>query len=149
MKDVIDLIFEYRRLLARRDLMAAPLSDQAMARLSALDRLFAGGAAANDEGSGRRRHARVDVSVPATVRVEGRVHAVNIINIGGGGLCIEPAPQMQRGDRAVIRIVSGDNERIYQYEVEATWIDRTPERSAIGMPFVGIPRELPIAAKAS
>jgi hypothetical protein len=149
MKDVMDLIFEYRRLLARRDLMATELSDQAVARLSALDRLFAGGAAANDESSGRRRHARVEVNVPATVRIDGRIHPVTITNIGGGGVCVEPAPQMKQGERAIIRIVSGDSERIYQYEVEASWIDRTPERSAVGMPFVGIPRELPMAAKAS
>src|SRR5262245_11211171 len=114
MKDVMDLIFEYRRLLARRDLTGQELSDQARARLAPLERLCSGGAAANDEGSGRRRHARVEVSVPATVRVEGRVHAVNIVNIGGGGICVEPAPQIKHGERAIVRIVSGDSERIYQ-----------------------------------
>jgi hypothetical protein len=148
MKDVMDLIFEYRRLIARRDVMAVDLSVPARARLAGLEKLFGGGndnVAANDDGTRRRRHARVEVNIPATVRVGDRVHSVQIVNVGGGGLCIEPAMDLRQGELAILRVVSSDAGRIYQYEVEASWVDDGPERSAVGMPFIGIPRELPLA----
>lgn len=144
MKDVMDLIFEYRRLLARRDVMGVELSDRGRARLAGLEKLFATEIAANDQTS-RRRHARVDVNVPATLRVGGRIHPVNIVNVGGGGICIEAAPTLEPGQQAVLRIVSADGDRIYQYQVQASWTQATPAKNAAGMPFVGIPRELPVA----
>jgi len=138
MRDLLNLVFEYRSLLARRDMFA----NNAESRLDALARLFG-----PNDSSTRRRHARCDVRVPASVRVRGRTQPVNVVNLGGGGLCVEPAPQVKPGDKAVIRIVSPDQSRIYQFQVQTSWVKRSGSRTAAGMPFIGVPRALPLTGQ--
>ena len=138
MSDVLQHVFEYRKLLARRDLLGQRLDEESRTRLDALERLFA--ASPHDEH--RRRHARCDVSVPATVKAGGRIQAVQVVNVGGGGLCVVPAPRLQPGERAVVRIISRENHLEYHYPVQAQWVDRNTESSAMGLPFVGAPLQV-------
>jgi hypothetical protein len=147
MPNLLKLVYEYRRLVARRDLMQGDLSIASSERLVGLERLF-GRDPDDDSGATahRRRFARCELQMPATVRVGRRVQAVNVVNLGGGGLCVSPAPPLKPGERAVIRIVSPENDSIYHYPVQASWVQRSTANSAMGMPFVGAPRQLPLTA---
>ncbi len=142
MPDLLHLVYEYRRLLARRDLATMDLSEAGAMRLDALAKLF--GTEPGDESyERRRRYARVDVALAATIAVGRQVHEVSIVNLGGGGVRVEPAPPLQPGERTVIRIVASDVGSVYHYPVEASW-RAGGGRSAMGMPFVGTPRQVPV-----
>jgi hypothetical protein len=93
-----------------------------------------------------RRHARCDVKYPATVQMGRRVHPVEVVNLGGGGLRVEPAPPLREGERALLRIVSLERGAVYQYSVQAGWVENRAQGSAMGMPFIGAPRVLPLAS---
>jgi len=82
--------------------------------------------------------------MPAILQMGHRVEEVDVVNIGGGGLCVEPAPLLRKGQRAVIRLVSHEGCTAYHYRVEAGWTRRTPHGSAMGMGFVGTPRREPL-----
>ena len=145
MADILELVFEYRRLLARRDLMGGAMSADSEERLVGLERLF--GSDPDDRlRSSRRRFARCELRVPATIRTGDRVEPVDIVDVGGGGVRVEPAPLLRRGERATIRIVSPERNAMYVYHVEASWSERTAERSTMGLPFVGTPEQLALAA---
>jgi hypothetical protein len=140
MRDVLHLVYEYRRLLARQD--KNTLGPRAFERLQALERLFGSEPARRERPDGKRQHARCDVNFPATIRARGgRVQPVNVVSMGGGGVRVTPAPALRPGDEAVIRIV-GEDDRLYQYGVKVGWVQRDSESSAMGMPFVGVPREV-------
>ncbi len=138
MRDLLELVFEYRRLLARSEAMAGSLKPRSSERLAALEKLF--GQEPNSNAVHPRRHARCDIRRPATLRVGDRVQAVSLVNLGGGGVCITPAPNVRTGDTALLRIVADDQSTIYQYQVRANWSTQGDEDSCMGMPFVGIPR---------
>lgn len=145
MTDLLELIFEYRRLLARRDLMGGSLSREAEERLLGLERLF-GSDPDDRRHSSRRRHARCEMRVPATIKVGNRVEPVDIVDVGGGGVRVEPAPMLRAGEKAHIRIVSLERNAMYVYQVEAKWALRSASRSTMGLPFVGAPKQLTLAA---
>jgi len=131
-------VYEYRKLLARRELLGHRLDVESRARLGALETLFA----ADPDEQHRRRYARCEVSVPATVKASGRVQAVRVVNVGGGGFCVAPAPSLRPGERAVVRIVSSESGAEYHYPVQALWVRRTDGDSAMGLPFVGAPLQV-------
>jgi len=138
MRDLLELVFEYRRLLARSEAIAGSLKPHNSKRLAALEKLF--GQEPNVRGEHPRRHARCDVRRPATLRVGDRVQSVSLVNLGGGGVCITPAPNVQTGETALLRIVADDQSTVYQYQVRANWSTGGEQDSCMGMPFVGIPR---------
>lgn len=144
MGDVMHLVYEYRRLLAHRELSGGRLDRRHTERLAALHRLF-GREPEDTDGigpHGRRRHARCEVGIPATLVMGRRVLAVEVVDIGGGGVRIAPAPPLRPGERARLRIPSPDHARVvYEHVVEATWSSRGDD-SAMGMPFIGVPRQL-------
>lgn len=147
--NLIHLVYEYRRLLARRELMDGQLSRSSALRLDALERLF--GREPSDVATEmgllhRRRHARCEVRLPATIKLGARVQAVDITSLGGGGLRVEPAPPLRPGERAVVRIVSLDTGSIYHYPVIAGWSQRSRSTSSMGLCFAGVPRQLSLAA---
>ena len=145
MSDLLELVYEYRSLLAK-EAQEDALEAAASQRLQALSRLFGSEPSQADaEGSvRRRRHARCDLEVSATLKIGEDVHPVAVINVGGGGLCVSPAPELSSGKNATISIVSDDCCKIYQYEVRAGWVQRSRGRSSMGMPFVGAPRAMPL-----
>jgi len=147
--NLVHLVYEYRRLLARKELTGGDLSQGSERRLASLEKLFGQEPDENSETEGlayKRRHARCDVKVPATIKMGRYVQAVNVTSLGGGGVRIEPAPSLRRGEQAVVRIVSLDTGSIYHYPVTAGWSERSPSQSAMGLGFVGAPRQLMLAS---
>jgi hypothetical protein len=141
MNDILALVYEYRRLLARRELMGGDLSDESKRRLDSLERML--GEPTTDS---KRQHARSEVLIPATLLQGHRVQPVSIIDVGGGGVRVSPAPTIRPGEKATIRIVDGDTGSVYHYPVVVKWYLRNSEESSMGMPFVGAPKQTPVYA---
>jgi hypothetical protein len=142
LRDLLPLLFEYRRLSALAEAFAGTLRPGAQRRLTALEKLF-GEEPGSQKSSHPRRHARCEVSLPATIKINGNVQPVQVVNIGGGGVCVSPAPKLKAGESACLRIVSNDEHTVFQYQVEGGWSWRDDNESQMGLPFIGAPRELP------
>ncbi len=95
MRDVIDIIFDYRRLLAEKR-RASTLSPAKEEQLVGLERLLI----TSETDSGWRSHDRVVANLSATIEVDGERHDVRLVNMSGGGVCIAPAPLLRQGERA-------------------------------------------------
>ncbi len=141
MKDLLQLVYEYRRLSARAEAYAGSLKPRAETRLAALEKLF-GQEPGCEETTPPRRHARCELSVPATIKIDGNVQPVQLINMGGGGVCVSPAPKLKNGQTALLRIVASDTRRVFQYQVKCGWTCRSEIASQMGLPFVGPPVEV-------
>jgi hypothetical protein len=141
-------VFEYRTLRAHRDLLRLPLERADEVRLTALERMFIWRSDANaDDSSGnggpaeRRRFSRVEVRIPAQLRVAGSEQEVLIVNLGAGGVVIEPAPKLARGELVLLKVCDESSGRGYILPAQAIWKSHGPAQSALGLSFVGIPRE--------
>jgi hypothetical protein len=153
LRNILKHICDYRTLRARRDLMRQTLPPDDVHRLEALELLFAfdptelrNQALARD----RRRYMRLDVRIKATLAAGVRDTETRIINIGGGGLVVSPAPPLRKGELAVIRIKDRESHREYHLPVQAVWKAMMHDEVALGLTFVGMPSwsEFPPAGNA-
>ncbi len=151
MHDLFELVFEYRNLLARRKTEGTALEMGARTRLDALHRLlgrepFGGGA----RGSGmfsRRRHARCDVELPATFRIGSHVCAVELSNLGAGGVCAVTAEPLEVRVRGILRVTSPESGRIYECAAQVSWTQHDDsEQDLAGLRFLGAPLEVQLAS---
>jgi len=136
--DLLWKVYEYQRLLAQASVFGDRLGAESRNRLAQLERDLEQGAQVTPSGP-RRRFARASVDLRATLKAGGRVHPVHVVNLGGGGLCVEPAPTLQSGERAVVKLTSAETGESYAYPVEARWTKRSARMSTMGLPFVGVP----------
>jgi hypothetical protein len=145
MSDLVRKVYEYRDLLGRRDLLRMPLDDHEADRLETLTRLFEWRpedlSSALLPKSVRRRFARLDVRIPATVKIGDDVWLVRIVNLGAGGAVVEDAPPLRRGDLAVLRVPMRKSGREYHFSSQVVWHAEPPGRSLTGLTFVGVPIE--------
>lgn len=146
MRELVGIIYEYRNLLGRRDLLGLPQSTTERHRLEALERHFETTLAAAGTpivpASLRRRFARFSVRIPAQVKVGSHFQPTEIVNLGAGGLVVKPAPTLRRGSLTVLRIKLAALGREYQFPCQARWLSESLGRSALGLSFAGLPIEL-------
>ena len=148
MNDLFELVFEYRSLLAKHRAEGARLELPARSRLDALHRLL-GREPTDAQGTrpgelGRRKHARCDVHFGALLRHGPRTVAVEVVNLGAGGVCIRTAHGGKVGDRAVLRLTSPETGRVYECVAETTW--RSEDEHLSGMRFIGAPLHVLLAS---
>lgn len=136
--DVLHSVYEYRKLLSQQQLLGGRLAEPSRRRLAELEARLSS-RATSVPGAPRRRFARASTQINATLKAGGRVHPVQIVNLGAGGMCVEPAPALRGGERAVVRVASSVTGREYRYPVEARWVRGSGETSTMGLPFVGAP----------
>ena len=145
MQHLFELVFEYRNLLVRRRSEGPGFAPPARSRLDALHRLlgrepFIG----TPSGTGtysRRLHARCDVELRALLRTSATLCAVDILNLGAGGVCaVTPGP-LQIGDRGVLHLVSPESGRVYECTAEVCWT-RSKGQHTAGLRFIGPPVEV-------
>ena len=142
MRNILKHICDYRTLRARRDLLRQTLPPDDVHRLEALELLFAfdptelrSQALARD----RRRYMRLDVRIRAKLGSGVKNIETTIINIGGGGVVVSPAPPLRRGELAVIRIADRETHRQYHLPVQAVWKSILKGETVLGLTFVGMP----------
>ena len=136
--DLLHSVYEYRKLLSREQLLGGRMDATERMRLGDLEHQLSTDSPARPDAP-RRRYVRSELHLSAMVKAGGRVHTVEVVNLGGGGLCVAPAPNLRGGERAVVRIVLHESGREYQYPVQAGWVVRGGPKSAMGLPFVGAP----------
>ena len=143
MRNILKHICDYRTLRARRDLMRQTLPPEDVHRLEALELLFAcdpsGEVRSQALARDRRRYLRLEVNIAARIGAGIRTADTTIINIGGGGLVISPAPALRRGELAVVRITDPQTSREYHLPVQAVWKSVLGGETVLGLTFVGMP----------
>jgi PilZ domain len=146
MQHLFELVFEYRNLLARRKSEGLSLDPPARYRLDALHRLLGREPSRDDDpgamGSGafsRRRHARCDVDLPATLRIGAALAAIEILNLSAGGVCAVTPEPLPVGERGLLRITSPDTGRVYECGARVSWSTDEGREHMAGMRFVGVP----------
>lgn len=151
MQHLFELVFEYRSLLARRRVDGKALDGLTRSRLDALHRLlgrepFQSAGPAGSGAFSRRRHARCEVDLGATLRIGTALSAIDLVNLGAGGVCaLTPSP-LPAGERGTLRITSPESGRIYECQVQVSWIAHDGEQHLAGLRFVGAPSEVPLAS---
>ena len=130
-QDLVRLVYDYRSLLGRRDLVRVPLEPEEHGRLAAFERRFAW-------INRRRRSERLPLTRPGQIKVGKDFREVTVYDISGGGLLIAPAPALQRGEITVVRIADPAIGREYHLPVQVAWA----VSGRMGLAFFGIPIEL-------
>ena len=168
MDDLIELVFEYRSLLARSGADASGLTLPARHRLEALHRLLGreplddgqqvepapSGADLLDQGGdppgllGRRSHARCDVELSGLLRLGGELLPVVVLNLGAGGVCVSAPEPLAADQKAALRISSPETSRVYECVAEVTWSHEQSGGGAwlAGLRFVGDSCEVDLAS---
>jgi hypothetical protein len=134
-------VCEYRLLRGRRELLRNPLDRGESQRLDMLEHLFGLGEDASSPTpptQGRRRFTRADVEIVATVSVGEEDVPIRILNLGGGGVMIAPAPDLHRGDLTILKIAD-DIDGSYRLPAQVVWVAPVPDGLALGLAFVGLP----------
>jgi hypothetical protein len=143
--DLLSLVYQYRYLLGRRDLLRQPLGPEPAARLEALADLFAwrpqtGGAHA--PGADRRRMTRCEVTIGAIIEAHGGLAVPStIVDLGGAGMSLESPAAIRPGEHVTIKVQEQRSGREYRFPAEVRWC-REGERSTLGVRFDGLPVEL-------
>ena len=140
MFDVVHLLFEYRALVV--DDHNGVLTPGKAKRLRSLERLFGQDPEDSCGPHRNRKHARCDTHVPALITHSGRTQPVDVVNLGGGGVRVEPAPDLTQGESATLIIQCTDDNSVYRVQVRAEWMSPRATRSAMGMRFVSSPVHL-------
>ncbi len=146
MHHLFELVFEYRHLLVRRRSEGPAFDLPARSRLDALHRLLGRepfiGTASGSGAYSRRRHARCDVELHAILRLGASLCAVEILNLGAGGVCAVTPEPLQIGERGVLRLASPESGRVYECTAQVSWTRDEGEHIA-GLRFLGTPVEVP------
>lgn len=146
MSEMIKCVYDYRNLLGRRDLMRMRLDAEDLHRLESLERLLEwrpeDGGPSSFPISLRRKFARFDLRVPATVKVGVLPAPIVIVSLGAGGVVVEPAPSLRRGELTVLKVKCSSLSREFHFPAQAKWLSESLNRSSMGLAFVGIPIEL-------
>jgi hypothetical protein len=150
MHDLFELVFEYRHLLARRKAEGQALDPPARTRLDALHRLLGrepfSGLVSGSGTFSRRRHARCDVEMSAALRIGPALCAIELVNLGAGGVCVATPAPLRVGERGMLRITSPDSGRIYECLAQVSWVRADVEPATAGLRFIGAPRDVQLAS---
>ncbi len=133
--DLLSLVYQYRSLLGRRDVLGQRLSEEHERRLQALEMLF--GWSSGERRDERRRMARCPVAIPALVEASGKMGVTTIVDISGEGLSLDRAPAAQPGDHIVVLVQDLHAGLEYRMPADVCW--RRDEVSALGARFVDLP----------
>jgi hypothetical protein len=143
--DLVAHLYEYRTLIGCRDELHEALSGAERERLDALERLFHWRAPDGTDvlpSLVRRRMARCDVDITASILVGARRSAAVIVNLGGDGLALDPAPRLAAGVHAVVVVEDEGDGREYRFPIEIRWCRSYRQHAALGARFRGVPVEI-------
>lgn len=146
MQHLFELVFEYRNLLVRRKTEGPTLDVSTRTRLDALHRLLGREPLPpGPSGSGafsRRRHARCEVELSASLHVGTTAAVVELLNLGAGGVCAVIPEPLQIGERGVLRMTSPESGRVYECTMQISWVSDEAGQHTAGMRFIGAPSEV-------
>ena len=129
---MLETIFEYRALLAKCA-RGDGLELDEIGRLMEIEREYAPTA----EGPRGRKFRREVVEIDAVIRGDRINDAVEIVEVGPGGIVCRKAPYIARGEEVEIVIESG--ELCYRFRAQGVWLKDDGDDYKVGLQFVGMP----------
>lgn len=131
----LDDVYQYRLLLGKC-VSGAGLSFDDIETLTALEAAFAGDVGPASDG---RRFRREAVSLPAVVR-GGKLHdAVQVADIGPGGMVCSGAPYAELGTAVEIVIDDVELGLTYRFRATVQWLREDGDDYALGFAWTGTP----------
>jgi len=142
MNDLLDIVYEYRLLLAKAEQLQIPLDDSETSRLVSLAKMLEGEAPSMEA---RRRMPRLPCPSMLQLTVPGGFATGEIRNISGGGLAILSRAPVVVGARTIVRITQVTAGLEYVFPCRVAW-KTTDARPMIGLEFDGVPSVASYAA---
>jgi PilZ domain len=136
MGDVLEMIYEYRMLVAKADQLAIPLEEAEAARLVALSKLLQGQAPAEDA---RRQMPRWPFPATVELTVAGGFAEAKVGNLSGGGLAVEMASTSPLGPRTIVRVTDPQDGLEYLFPCRVAWRKVRGASVNVGLAFDGVP----------
>lgn len=125
-------VFRYRTLMGRCDLGYGLDLDE-IEEVATIERDFA----PRGEKTGGRRFRREKVTLGAILRGDQINDAVDLVELGPGGLVCRKAPFIARGE--LVEIVIDDGDCSYRFRATGVWLRDDGEDYKVGLAFVGMP----------
>jgi len=130
---LVETVFQYRTLIGKCDL-GCGLDWEEIDHVGRIEHAFA-----SDRHDGRR-FRRSPVFLDAVIRGDQINDAVEVMELGPGGLVIAGAPFIARGEQ--IEIVIEDAEYSYRFRAQGKWLKDEGEDYRVGLQFIGMPVRL-------
>ena len=129
---MLETIFEYRALLAKCE-RGDGLDVNEIGRLMEIESDYAPRA----EGPRGRKFRREVVEIEAVIRGDRINDAVEIVEVGPGGIVCRNSPYIARGEQIEIVVDAGD--RIYRFRAQGVWLKDDGEDYRVGLALLGEP----------
>jgi len=135
MTDLLDMVYEYRLLLAKAEQLQIPLDDGEMARLVGLARLLEGEAPSKEA---RRRMPRLPFPSAVQFTIPGGFAIGEVRNVSGGGLSVVTRARVDEHARTIVRVTRPSEGVEYVFPCRVAW-RATDGRPMVGLAFDGVP----------
>jgi hypothetical protein len=130
---MLETVFRYRTLIGKCDLGCGLEWDE-IEQVADIEHEFA------SERHDGRRFRRQSVWLEAVLRGDQINDAVDIVELGPGGLVCSGAPFIARGEQ--IEIVIEEGEYSYRFRAQGKWLKDDGEDYRVGLQFIGMPVRL-------
>lgn len=135
MTDLLDMVYEYRLLLAKEERLQIPLDEDETARLMGLARLLEGEAPSKEA---RRRMPRLPFPSAVQFTIPGGFALGEVRNVSGGGLSVVTRARVDEHARTIVRITRPSEGDEYVFPCRVAW-RATDGRPMVGLEFDGVP----------
>jgi hypothetical protein len=127
----VRLCYEYAYLSGRLQ-MGLGLTINEAARLGSLRQLL-------ETPDGPRRHKRLPVAVPVTLRSSAGLHEGLLLNVSGGGMLVIADLPLGEGDKVQVRLGSQTE---YTFPCQVQWTAPGAAARRLGLQLAGVPLEV-------
>ena len=132
---LVEVVFQYRTLLGKRDLGAGFDWDE-IEQITSIEAAFA---PAEDDRRMKtgRRFRREQLKLSALLRGDQINDRVEITELGLGGLVVRGAPFIAKDERIEIQLDIGDQS--YRFRAHGVWLKDDGDDYKVGLAFIGMP----------
>ena len=130
---MVETVFQYRTLIGKCEL-GCGLDWDEIDLVGRIERAFA-----SERHDGRKFRRQV-VELSAVLRGDQINDAVDIVELGPGGLVCRQAPFIARGEQ--IEIVIEDGDYCYRFRAQGKWLRDDGDDYKVGLQFIGMPVRL-------
>lgn len=139
MSTALELVYQYRHLLGKREL-GAGLSIDEIDALYTIEALFVGDHGGLDVWRCTRQHAREKVDIHARLRIGDCDDPVRIVDIAPGGMVCRSTPFVDDGATVELVVDDDDLGLSYRFKAIVVWLsDDVNDDFMLGLELTGTP----------